>query len=120
MKTICKIAKRELQRLFYSPISWVIILVLVWQASAVFGGLCGRFAALNAAGKGTGGASFIFIMNMWMSTCGALYFYIPLLTMGLLSRDLSTGTIKLLYSSPITNRQIVLGKFFAAVDFMLI
>lgn len=44
-----------------------------------------------------------------------LYLYIPLLTMGLMSRELSSGSIKLLQSSPITNSQIVLGKFLAMV-----
>ena len=47
--------------------------------------------------------------------CGSLHFYIPLLTMGLISRELSTGSIKLLYSSPISNAQIVLGRFLSTV-----
>ena len=33
--------------------------------------------------------------------------------MGIMSREFSTGSIKLLFSSPITNKQIVLGKFYA-------
>ena len=40
-----------------------------------------------------------------------LYLYMPLLTMGLMSREYSSGTIKLLYSSPITAKDIILGKF---------
>lgn len=39
-----------------------------------------------------------------------LYFYIPLLTMSLVSKELSSGSIRLLYSSPITNTQIIVGK----------
>ena len=48
-----------------------------------------------------------------------LYLYIPLLTMGLLSRERSTGSIKLLYSSPITNTQIVLGKYLSMLIYNL-
>lgn len=41
----------------------------------------------------------------------SLYLYIPLITMGLMSRELSSGPIKFLYSSPITTTQIILGKY---------
>ena len=49
-----------------------------------------------------------------------LYLYIPLLTMGLMSREFSSGSIKLLYSSPITSTQIVLGKFLSMMFYGLI
>jgi ABC-2 type transport system permease protein len=45
------------------------------------------------------------------------YLYIPLLTMGIISRELSNGSIKLLQSSPVTNFQIVLGKYLALIGF---
>ena len=51
---------------------------------------------------------------------GYLYFYIPLLTMGVVSRELSSGSIKLLYSSPITNFQIIIGKYFAMMLYGLV
>ncbi|MFR7809255.1 MAG: ABC transporter permease [Butyricimonas faecihominis] len=49
-----------------------------------------------------------------------LYLYFPLLTMGLMSREFSSGSIKLLYSSPITSTQIVLGKYFSMMLYGLI
>ena len=49
-----------------------------------------------------------------------LYLYIPLLTMGIMSREYNSGSIKLLFSSPINNRQIILGKYFALMTYMLI
>ena len=107
--------------LFCSPIMWVLLLIFVMQASGIFSGLCWRIAHNNEWGDGYfSPGSFGFIMGMWMSTCGSLHFYIPLLTMGLISRELSTGSIKLLYSSPISNAQIVLGKFFSTVMFAVI
>jgi ABC-2 type transport system permease protein len=48
------------------------------------------------------------------------YLYIPLLTMGLVSREISSGTIKLLYSSPIKISQIILGKFSAMMVYNLL
>ena len=46
---------------------------------------------------------------------GYLYLYIPLLTMGLMSREFSSGSIKLLYSSPVRASQIVAGKFLSVM-----
>ena len=121
MRNIYRIAKTELRMLWCSPIAWVLLLIFVMQASAVFSGLCWRIANINEWGDGRfAPGSFGFIMGMWMSTCGSLHFYIPLLTMGLISKDLSTGSIKLLYSSPISNAQIVLGKFFSTVAFAVV
>ena len=121
MRNVYRIAKTELRMLFCSPIMWVLLLIFVMQASGIFSGLCWRIAHNNEWGDGYfSPGSFGFIMGMWMSTCGSLHFYIPLLTMGLISRELSTGSIKLLYSSPISNAQIVLGKFFSTVMFAVI
>ncbi len=39
--------------------------------------------------------------------------------MGLVSREISSGTIKLLYSSPVKISEIILGKFLAMVYFSL-
>lgn len=36
MKTIYKMARTELQTLFYSPIAWLILVVFTFQASLVF------------------------------------------------------------------------------------
>src|SRR6185437_4184988 len=50
----------------------------------------------------------------------SLYLYVPLLTMGLMSRELSSGSIKLLLSSPIRISKIVLGKFVAMMGYCLL
>lgn len=41
MKMILKIAKTELQTLFYSPVAWLIIIVFTFQASILFTGVFG-------------------------------------------------------------------------------
>ena len=48
-----------------------------------------------------------------------LYLYIPLLTMSLMSREYQSGSIKLLYSSPVTNSQIILGKYLSMMIYSL-
>src|SRR4051812_31375732 len=49
-----------------------------------------------------------------------LYLFVPLLTMSLISRETSSGTIKLLYSSPISVRQIVFGKYLSMMILNLV
>src|SRR5690606_25246001 len=58
--------------------------------------------------------------GMFNNVMGNLYLYIPLLTMSLISRELSNGTIKLLYSSPVSMYEIVFGKYIAMLVYSLI
>lgn len=125
MKTIYNIAKAELQMLFYSPIAWLILIIFVVQTALRFSTTLDNMVwsqevggALNA-GLTENLFPSIFT-GVFPTILGNLYLYIPLLTMGLISREYSSGSIRLLYSSPITNSQIVLGKFLAMMLFGLL
>lgn len=114
MKTIFRIAKAELAILFYSPIAWLILVIFVFQVGMSF---CGLFE--NEVREQTlGYYLYETTRNLFSGSSGVftsvshyLYLYLPLLTMGLMSREMSSGSIKLLYSSPVTNTQIILGKY---------
>lgn len=49
-----------------------------------------------------------------------LYLFIPLLTMGMINREVNAGTIKLLYSSPVSIRHIVLGKYLGLLALIIL
>lgn len=122
MRTIYNIAKTELKIFFYSPIAWLIIVIFAIQATLLFTGVYGSLVGGIAAGwqmvNGTIN-TYSGLGGFFASTQKYLYLYIPLLTMGVMSREFSSGSIKLLYSSPLTSTQIVMGKFMGLAIFAL-
>jgi ABC-2 type transport system permease protein len=129
MKTIIKIAKAEINTLFYSPIAWFLCIVFLVQCGLGYTSRLSGYLLYQDLGPQyynilIGMTNHIFAprTGLFPSVIGNLYLYIPLLTMGLISREINNGTIKLLYSSPIKVRQIVAGKFLAMMvySFLLI
>ncbi len=126
MNISLKIAKAELRSLFYSPIAWFLTVIFIFQSALSFTSLLEDTLTKQQLGgyyldrlgyltNGTFG-----INGLFGDIAKKAYLYLPLLTMGLISRETSSGTIKLLYSSPITVKQIVTGKFMAMMAYTLL
>ena len=114
MKTIFRLAKTELRILFCSPVSWLILVIFAFQAGMAFSNIFDIQLKRMALGYGLYGVTqetYARYSGLLVSMLKSLYLYIPLITMGLMSREYSSGSIKFLYSSPITNTQIILGKY---------
>ena len=127
MKTTLKIARTELALLFYSPIAWFLLVAFLFQSGLAFtSGIEGYLTQQEMGGRGLRYLTFLTSKlfappyGIWPSLAGKLYLYLPLLTMGLMSRETSSGTIKLLYSSPIKVREIIFGKFLAMMFYNLV
>ena len=127
MKKTFRIAKNELRTLFYSPIAWFLLIVFIFDYGMIYTNGISRFKTT----QDLGGPLLKYIKNITQNILGVnsgllaqalqrIFLYIPLITMGLMSRETSSGTIKLLYSSPVKIRQIVLGKYLAMVLFSLV
>ncbi|MEI6681082.1 MAG: ABC transporter permease subunit [Bacteroidota bacterium] len=102
------IAKRELRSFFDSLMAYVMI-VLFLGFSGFFTWLFGNdvFLMNQASLQSFFGISF------W-----TLFFFIPAVTMGLLADERKSGTLELLVTKPVSDWQIIAGKFTAA--FLLI
>ena len=123
MKQTWAICKSELSQLFYSPIAWLIIVIFSFQTYQAFTSQLGIIANdmdLHGVAKNVTSYLFAHVSGLYNSMMRNLYMFIPLLTMGLMSRDMSNGAIKLLYSSPVTSTQIILGKFMSMVLFSFV
>ena len=119
MRKILKIAKLELSILIYSPVVWIVL--------PIFGVLCGmnvldtlRDYQTSLSLSGGGGSPLtrdIYGLpgGLFVNIQQTLYLYLPILTMGIMSRETSSGSIKLLLSSPVKLREIILGKYLALV-----
>ena len=114
---IYKIAKTELQMLFYSPVAWLVLIIFTFQSGLIFTNAIEMVEREQAMGYDPMFISSSLFGRLFYTVQDYLFLYIPLLTMGLVSRDLAGGTIKLLHSSPMTNTQIILGKFFSMMIF---
>ena len=118
MRMIFKIAKTELQSLFYSPMAWLTLVVFTAMIGLVLAPMFENIVINQAMGYGARHVSSVY-SQAYASILGYLYLFIPLLTMNVMSRDLSGGTIKLLQSSPLYPSQIILGKYLALMVFGL-
>ena len=126
MKTILKIARTELALLFYSPIAWFLLIAFLFQAGLAYTSeIEGILTSQDMGGRNLKYLTFLTSrtfappFGIWPQLVGKLYLYLPLLTMGLMSREINGGTIKLLYSSPIKVREIIFGKYLAMMVYNL-
>lgn len=125
MNTIYRIAKSELSQLFFSPVAWLVLIIFAFQTGMIFSDVFGgqlRSQSLGYSLHGVTNQVYMGYVGIFTKMVRNLYLYIPLLTMGLMSREFSSGSIKLFYSAPVTNLQIILGKYFSmmAYGFILI
>ena len=118
MKKIFKIARLELNILFYSPIAWLLLIIFGVQAGLTFTDILYSQETnqqLERPIRVLSKVLFAGDKGLFKSVQDTLYLYIPLLTMGLLARETSSGSIKLLLSSPVRISEIVFGKYLSIV-----
>ncbi|BAV08918.1 ABC-2 type transport system permease protein [Filimonas lacunae] len=118
MKLTFRIARLELSNLFFSPVAWVVLIIFLVQGGWEFSALLERMERSQQMGSDNGNLTnvvFSGYFGVFTKIKEYLYLYIPLLTMGLISRETGSGSIKLVYSSPVRVSAVVWGKFLAMV-----
>lgn len=105
MKPIWIIAKREFRTFFDSLAAYILLVVFL--------GLSGFFTWLF-------GSDIFFIgqatlLPFFSVAYWTLFFFIPALTMKMLAEERRSGTLELLLTKPITDWQVIVGKFLAVI-----
>jgi ABC-2 type transport system permease protein len=133
MRIIFQIAKNELRNLFYSPIAWFVTVVMMVMCAFFYTDTISLAAkyyhlvyknnpeiTLSFFDSMTGGLYLNMRNGFIFTILPHLFLFVPLLTMGVIGREFSNGTIRLLYSSPVKLRTIVLGKFLGMAMYNLL
>ena len=129
---VTQIAKSELRNLFYSPVAWFLALVFMVQCGYLFVEVLYTIVhnqevmkAENPDFKDWGQIPITMLFfsipnSAYSAVLNNIYLFVPLLTMGLIGREVHANTIKLLFSSPVKLRQVVAGKFLAIMVYNLL
>lgn len=112
MKNVLTICSKELYTYFVSPIAYFVIIVFI----AISGFLFSNWL-ISSSGQLIGAAV---MQAVFGNLATILLFFTPVLTMKLFAEERKSGTIELLLTSPITDAQVVLGKFLASWTLLII
>jgi ABC-2 type transport system permease protein len=123
MRNILAVAGKELRTYFHSPIAYLVM--------TVFAGLCGfffysfmatyvmqsfRMTAMGGMGAPPMSLNDFIIRPLFEGILTVvLLLLLPLITMRLYAEERKSGTIELLLTSPLTDLEIILGKFLGAL-----
>lgn len=118
MRNIATIAHKELRAYFASPIAYIIIGFFALPFGVFFYLYVNAFVqqGLQMAGGGEAmNVNQFVIRNVLQNAAVIILFIMPMITMRTYSEEKRSGTIELLLTSPVTDAQIILGKFFGAL-----
>ena len=105
MKPIWSIAKRELKTFFDSLVAYILLVVFL-GVSGFFTWLFG--SDVFFVGQAT-------LQPFFSIAYFTLFFFIPALTMRMLAEENKSGTLEMLLTKPVTDRQVIIGKYFATL-----
>ena len=119
MGNVVAIAQKELKSYFASPIAYIIIgffaLVFGWFYFVSLNYFMQASLQMGMPGQGQVNINNMAIRPLLQNAAVVALFVLPLITMRTYAEEKRTGTIELLLTSPLTDAQIILGKFFGAV-----
>jgi ABC-2 type transport system permease protein len=119
MTNVLAIAQKELKSYFASPIAYIVIgffaLVFGWFYYVSISFFMQASLQMGMPGAGQININSMAIRPLLQNVSVVALFVLPLITMRTYAEEKRTGTIELLLTSPVTDAQIVLGKFFGAL-----
>lgn len=114
MKAFNAIVRRELIAYFSSPLAYIVMAAFLLLQGALFALIVGYLSQP--------GQSSLSILQAFFGGTIFFWFFLvvaPLITMRLVAEERRSGTIEVLLTAPVTEAQVILGKFGAALIFYL-
>jgi ABC-2 type transport system permease protein len=119
VRNVLAIAGKEIRSYFASPIAYIIIGLFAFVFGRFFDVYLAFFvqrsSGMNPMGGGANNINQDMIRYVFMNSAVIILFMMPIITMRTYSEEKRSGTIELLLTSPLTDLQIILGKFLGAM-----
>jgi ABC-2 type transport system permease protein len=130
MRNILALFQKELRSYFTSPIAYAVVMIFLLISGYFFYGILSSFVefAMRAAFQAQYyrmpapklDVNELAIRPLFQNLSVIFIFLLPMITMRLFAEEKRSGTMELLYTSPITRAQIILGKYLAALALYVI
>jgi len=123
MNMIFTIAWHEFKTLFLSPLAWTVLAILQCILAYLFLTQVETFTLIQpklAAIEGAPGLTDIVVTPLYGNAGIILLLVTPLLTMRLICEERRNKTLSLLLSAPISNVDIIIGKFLGILGLLLL
>jgi len=123
MRNVLAVAGKELRAYFHSPIAYLVMTVyaavcgfVFYSSTAFYVIQTFRMQAMGGMGAPPMNLNEMIIRPILAGVLAVvLLFLIPFITMRLYAEEKRSGTIELLLTSPLTDLEIILGKFLGAL-----
>ena len=119
MRNILAIAGKEIRAYFASPIAYIIIglfsLLFGWFFYMYLMIFVRESEQMMQFGGGSANINQQMIRGVLLNSAVIILFVMPMITMRTYSEEKRSGTIELLLTSPLSDWQIILGKFAGAM-----
>lgn len=129
MRNILAVFGKEFRSYFSSPTAYVIFTVFLVLTGYFFYALLSQFMVMSLRAMQYAQAygqnmplnvNDMLVRPLFANMSIVILFVLPMMTMRLFAEEKKMGTIELLITSPITNIQIILGKYLASVAVLAI
>lgn len=109
MRSVYAIFRKEMGHYFVSPVAYVLVGVFLLLSGFFF-----NLYVVDANDQSADAPTWILRAFLGFIAL-VILFFLPMITMGVYAEEKKRGTMELLMTSPITEIQIVVGKFLAAL-----
>jgi ABC-2 type transport system permease protein len=106
------IFRKEISGFFSSLTGYIVIIVFLLVNSLFMWVFPGEWNILDS---GYAGLDTLFFLSPWV-----FLFLVPAVTMRMIAEEKRLGTIELIYSKPVTEREIIWGKYLASISLVLL